>query len=136
LAEGAANIVKPWDKKGFRLPGGNVQSRRHGSLFMGVGSRSSRQDRRALSRAAAIMESVYDGCMLTSDTGLKIENRQFARLAVSPQAQNMIRTLFYAIGDANKLIGRPAAVPGAGLPEDRVLGAGMMARDRACLGRS
>ena len=26
LAEGAAHVVKPWDKKGYRLPGGIVQS--------------------------------------------------------------------------------------------------------------
>jgi 3-hydroxyacyl-CoA dehydrogenase/enoyl-CoA hydratase/3-hydroxybutyryl-CoA epimerase len=72
------------------------------------------------------MESVYDGCHVDIDTGLKIENRQFARLAVSPQAQNMIRTLFYAIGDANKLIGRPGAVPVQAYRKVGVLGAGMM----------
>ncbi len=75
---------------------------------------------------AAIMESVYDGCHVDIDTGLKIENRQFAKLAVSPQAQNMIRTLFYAIGEANKLVGRPAAVPSQAYRKIGVLGAGMM----------
>src|SRR5947207_12455780 len=75
---------------------------------------------------AAVMESIYDGCHVDIDTGLKIENRQFAKLAVSPQAQNMIRTLFYAIGDANKLIGRPEVVPVQAYRKVGVLGAGMM----------
>src|SRR5260370_21602699 len=77
------------------------------------------------------MESVYDGCHVDIDTGLKIENRQFAKLAISPQAQNMIRTLFYAIGDANKLIGRPAAIPVQAYRKIGVLGAGMMGAEIA-----
>src|SRR6266436_9102429 len=126
LTDGAANIVKPWDKKGFRLPGGNVQSPLSWQLFMGAAAAVRGKTAGLYPAPAAIMESVYDGCHVDIDTGLKIENRQFARLAVSPQAQNMIRTLFYAIGDANKLIGRPAAVPVQAYRKIGVLGAGMM----------
>jgi len=126
LADGAANVVKPWDKKGFRLPGGNVQSAPSWQLFMGVGAALRGKSAGLYPAPAAIMESVYDGCHVDIDTGLKIENRQFARLAVSPQAQNMIRTLFYAIGDANKLTGRPQAVPVQAYRKIGVLGAGMM----------
>jgi 3-hydroxyacyl-CoA dehydrogenase / enoyl-CoA hydratase / 3-hydroxybutyryl-CoA epimerase len=126
LADGAANFVKPWDKKGFRLPGGNVQSPPSWQLFMGAAAAVRGKTAGLYPAPAAIMESVYDGCHVDIDTGLKIENRQFARLAVSPQAQNMIRTLFYAIGDANKLIGRPGAVPVQAYRKVGVLGAGMM----------
>src|SRR5947207_1210004 len=126
LTDGAANIVKPWDKKGFRLPGGNVQSPLSWQLFMGAAAAVRGKTAGLYPAPAAIMESVYDGCHVDIDTGLKIENRQFARLAVSPQAQNMIRTLFYAIGDANKLIGRPGAVPGQAYRKVGVVGAGMM----------
>ena len=126
LTDGAANIVKPWDKKGFRLPGGNVQSPPSWQLFMGAAAALRSKTAGLYPAPAAIMESVYDGCHVDIDTGLKIENRQFARLAVSSQAQNMIRTLFYAIGDANKLIGRPGAVPVQAYRKVGVLGAGMM----------
>ena len=126
LADGAANVVKPWDKKGFRLPGGNVQSPPSWQLFLDVGAALRGKTAGLYPAPAAIMESVYDGCHVDIDTGFKIENRQFARLAVSPQAQNMIRTLFYAIGDANKLIGRPQAVPVQAYRKIGVLGAGMM----------
>jgi 3-hydroxyacyl-CoA dehydrogenase/enoyl-CoA hydratase/3-hydroxybutyryl-CoA epimerase len=126
LTDGAANIVKPWDKKGFRLPGGNVQSPPSWQLFMGAAAAVRGKTAGLYPAPAAIMESVYDGCHVDIDTGLKIENRQFARLAVSPPAQNMIRTLFYAIGDANKLIGRPGAVPVQAYRKVGVLGAGMM----------
>ena len=126
LAEGAAYVVKPWDKKGYRLPGGIVQSPPSWQLFMGAAAALRGKTAGLYPAPAAIMESVYDGCHVDIDTGLKIENRQFARLAVSPQAQNMIRTLFYAIGDANKLTGRPASVPLQAYRKIGVLGAGMM----------
>jgi 3-hydroxyacyl-CoA dehydrogenase / enoyl-CoA hydratase / 3-hydroxybutyryl-CoA epimerase len=126
LTDGAANVVKSWDKKGFRLPGGNVQSPPSWQLFMGAAAALRGKTAGLYPAPAAIMESVYDGCHVDIDTGLKIENRQFARLAISPQAQNMIRTLFYAIGDANKLVGRPAAIPVQVYRKIGVLGAGMM----------
>ena len=126
LADGTANVVKPWDKKGFRLPSGNVQSPPSWQLFMGAAAALRGKTAGLYPAPAAIMESVYDGCHVDIDTGLKIENRQFAKLAVSPQAQNMIRTLFYAIGEANKLVGRPAAVPSQAYRKIGVLGAGMM----------
>jgi len=126
LTDGAASVVKSWDKKGFRLPGGNVQSSPSWQLFMGAAAALRGKTAGLYPAPAAIMESVYDGCHVDIDTGLKIENRQFARLAVSPQAQNMIRTLFYAIGDANKLVGRPAAVPVQVYRKIGILGAGMM----------
>lgn len=126
LTDGSVNVVKPWDKKGFRLPGGNVQSPPSWQLFMGAAAALRGKTAGLYPAPAAIMESVYDGCHVDIDTGLKIENRQFARLAVSPQAQNMIRTLFYAIGEANKLIGRPEAVPVQAYRKIGVLGAGMM----------
>jgi 3-hydroxyacyl-CoA dehydrogenase / enoyl-CoA hydratase / 3-hydroxybutyryl-CoA epimerase len=124
--KGAANVVKPWDKKGFRLPGGNVQSQPSWQLFMGAAAALRGKTAGLYPAPAAIMESVYDGCHVDIDTGLKIENRQFARLAISPEAQNMIRTLFFAIGDANKLIGRPTGVPVQAYRKVGVLGAGMM----------
>lgn len=126
LSDGAANMVKPWDKKGFRLPGGNVQSPPSWQLFMGAAAAMRGKTACLYPAPAAIMESVYDGCHVDIDTGLKIENRQFAKVAISPQAQNMIRTLFYAIGDANKLTGRPASVPVQAYSKIGVLGAGMM----------
>jgi 3-hydroxyacyl-CoA dehydrogenase/enoyl-CoA hydratase/3-hydroxybutyryl-CoA epimerase len=124
--EGAANVTKPWDKKGFCLPGGTVQSQPSWLLFMGAAATLRGKTAGLYPAPAAIMESVYDGCHVDIDTGLKIENRKFARLAISPEAQNMINTLFFAIGDANKLVGRPAGVPPQTYQKVGVLGAGMM----------
>src|SRR5690606_30643674 len=65
-------------------------------------------------------------CQVDIDTGLRIEQRQFARLATSPATKNMIRTLFYAMGEANRLADRPKDVPLRKYSRVGVLGAGMM----------
>ncbi|MGE3993680.1 3-hydroxyacyl-CoA dehydrogenase NAD-binding domain-containing protein [Pseudorhodoplanes sp.] len=126
LAEAADHIVKPWDKKDFRMPGGAVQSPGSWHLFSAIEAAVIGKTANLYPAPAAILSSVYDGCHVDIDTGLKIEARQFAKLAVSPQAQNMIRTLFYAIGDANKLVSRPTDIPVQKYVKVGVLGAGMM----------
>ena len=60
------------------------------------------------------------------DNGLKIESRYFVNSALSPEARNMIRSLFFSIGEANKLASRPKSVPAQVWRKIGVLGAGMM----------
>jgi 3-hydroxyacyl-CoA dehydrogenase/enoyl-CoA hydratase/3-hydroxybutyryl-CoA epimerase len=129
VSAGPTAHEKPWDrsdKKGFTLPGGPVQSPSSWQLFMGAEAALTAKTNGLYPAPAAILSCVYDGCHVDLDTGLRIEGRQFARLAVSPEAQNMIRTLFYAIGDTNRLEGRPSGVPTQTFRKIGVLGAGMM----------
>ena len=126
LADGAKNAVRPWDQKGFKLPGGAVQSPGGYETFT-VGN--------ALLRAktfgnypapAAIMSCVYNGCQLDIDSGCQVEMREFAKLATGSESKNMIRSLFFGIASANKLSSRPQGVPKAGYRKVGILGAGMM----------
>jgi len=73
-----------------------------------------------------ILACVYDGCQVDIDTGLRIEQRRFATLATSVTTKNMIRSLFHAMGDANRLAGRPKGVPRREFTQVGILGAGMM----------
>jgi 3-hydroxyacyl-CoA dehydrogenase/enoyl-CoA hydratase/3-hydroxybutyryl-CoA epimerase len=126
LAEGAQAVVKPWDAKGFKLPGGVPQSPGPTQLFFGVGGGLMAKTQGLYPAPEAILACVYDGCQVDLDTGLKIEQRQFARLATSAATKNMIRTLFYAMGEANRLADRPKDVPVRKYSRIGVLGAGMM----------
>ncbi|PKO66176.1 MAG: 3-hydroxyacyl-CoA dehydrogenase [Betaproteobacteria bacterium HGW-Betaproteobacteria-16] len=126
LAEGAQATVKPWDAKGFKFPGGTPQSPGPTQVFFGVSGHLLGKTQALYPAPEAILACVYDGCQVDIDTGLKIEQRQFARLATSPETKNMIRTLFYAMGDANRLAGRPKDVPTRKFGKVAVLGAGMM----------
>ena len=74
----------------------------------------------------AIMSCVYEGLNCAFDAGLKLESRQFASLAADDVAHNMVRTLFFSMGDANKLKNRPKDVEKSDFKKIGILGAGMM----------
>lgn len=126
LTEGPQATVKPWDAKGYKFPGGTPQSPGPTQVFFGVSGHLLGKTQALYPAPEAILACVYDGCQVDIDTGLRIEQRQFARLATSPETKNMIRTLFYAMGDANRLAGRPQGVAPRKFNKVAVLGAGMM----------
>ncbi len=126
LTDGPRATVKPWDQKGFKFPGGAPQSPGPGMIFFGVSAQLLGKTQALYPAPEAILACVHDGCQVDMANGLKIEQRQFARLAISPQTKNMIRTLFYAMGDANRLADRPKNVPVRQFTRVGVLGAGMM----------
>lgn len=126
LADGAQSTVKPWDAKGFKFPGGTPQTPGPTQLYFGIAGNLLGKTQGLYPAPEAILACVYDGCQADIDTGLKIEQRQFARLATSAATKNMIRTLFYSMGEANRLAGRPKGVPKREYTRIGVLGAGMM----------
>ncbi|UCC15491.1 MAG: enoyl-CoA hydratase/isomerase family protein [Gammaproteobacteria bacterium] len=119
--------VAPWDKKGFRVPGGSggmhpavVQT------FMAGNAMVAEKTQHNYPSPISIMSSVYEGTQLPMDKGLKIELQYFAKLLAGPVARNMIRTLFIDKGAADKLVRRPEGVPKSKVEKLGILGAGMM----------
>ncbi|WP_454644792.1 3-hydroxyacyl-CoA dehydrogenase NAD-binding domain-containing protein [Bradyrhizobium liaoningense] len=126
LAAPADAAIKPWDRKDFRFPGGAPQSPGPIQIFFGASGSLLAKTQGNFPAPEAILACVYDGCQVDIDTGLKIEQRQFARLATSQSTKNMIRVLFYDMNDANRLAGRPKDVPKRSFKKVAILGAGMM----------
>jgi 3-hydroxyacyl-CoA dehydrogenase/enoyl-CoA hydratase/3-hydroxybutyryl-CoA epimerase len=126
LGDGAKSVVKPWDGKNFKFPGGAPQSAGPTQIFFASGGALLAKTQGLHPAPEAILACVYDGCQVDIDTGLRIEQRQFARLATSQATKNMIRTLFYDLGEANRLAGRPKGVPVRKFSKVGILGAGMM----------
>ncbi len=118
--------VQPWDKKGYKIPGGGVQAPSGYETF--VPGNAMLRDRTLgnYPNALAIMSSVYEGMQTTIDVGLRVETRYFTQVVRSPQAKAMIRTLFFSMQEANKLARRPSDVPKAEFKKIGVLGAGLM----------
>ncbi|GLQ05486.1 3-hydroxyacyl-CoA dehydrogenase NAD-binding domain-containing protein [Sneathiella chinensis] len=120
------DAVQPWDKKGFRLPGGIPMSP-GGMMTFTAGNAMLREKTMGNYPAALnIMSCVYEGCCVDIDNGLKIETRYFVKTCGTPEAKNMIRSLFFGIGNANKLASRPKDIPTQTFTKVGVLGAGMM----------
>ncbi len=119
--------VAPWDKKGFKVPGGaggmhpaTVQA------FMAGNAMVAEKTQHNYPSPIAIMSCVYEGTQLPIDKGLKIELQYFTRLLSGPVARNMIRTLFVDKGAADKLVRRPAGIDKSKVEKLGILGAGMM----------
>ncbi|HYM02874.1 MAG TPA: 3-hydroxyacyl-CoA dehydrogenase NAD-binding domain-containing protein [Stellaceae bacterium] len=126
LSEGPKNAVKPWDKKGYQIPDGPVIGRKGSETFVAGNALLREKTYGNYPAARNIASCVYEGLIVDIDNGLKIETRYFVNCALSPAARNMIRTLFFSIGEANKLATRPKDVPEQAYKKIGVLGAGMM----------
>jgi len=119
--------VQPWDKKGFRWPGG-AGAMHPGAMqtFMAGSALIADKTQHNYPAPISILSSVYEGSIVPFDTGLRIEARYFTRLLQDPVYRNMTRTLFISKGAAEKLVRRPAGVPKSKVTRLGMLGAGMM----------
>jgi 3-hydroxyacyl-CoA dehydrogenase/enoyl-CoA hydratase/3-hydroxybutyryl-CoA epimerase len=118
--------VQPWDDKGFKIPGGGVQTPTGVRVFMAGSALLQKKTFGNYPAPQAIMNSVYEGLQLDFDRALKVEMRYFTQCAMSQVAKNMIRTLFFTMNAANSGAARPKDVPANTLTKVGVLGAGMM----------
>jgi len=122
-----ADPVQPWDKKGFRWPGGaGALNSGAQQTFMAGSALIADKTQHNYPAPIAILSAVYEGSIVPFDTGLKIEARYFVSLLLSPVYRNMTRTLFINKGAADKLARRPAGVAKSKVTRLGMLGAGMM----------
>lgn len=120
--------VQPWDKKGFKIPGGGG-AMNPAAVQIFVGANAMAQDKTFHNYPAvqAILSCVYEGTNVPIDTAIRIESKYFTKLILDPVARNMMRTLFVNKQAAEKGARRPKNVKEA-MPTQKLgmLGAGMM----------
>ncbi len=120
------DAVAPWDKRGFRIPGGMNFSKNGMMTFTAANAIYRRETMDNYPALRAIMSCVYEGLMVDIDTGLRIEARYFTHILRSTEAQNMIRTLFISMQELNKGARRPQGIKPVEIRKLGILGAGMM----------
>jgi len=119
--------VAPWDKKGFRVPGGaGAMNPKNMQTFMVGTSLLSGNTQHNYPAPIAAISAVYEGGITPIDAGLDIESQYFGMLLSGVTARNMVRSLFVNKGAADKLVRRPEAVEKFRVTKLGVLGAGMM----------
>ncbi|MBI1392087.1 MAG: 3-hydroxyacyl-CoA dehydrogenase [Alphaproteobacteria bacterium] len=119
--------AQPWDRKGFKFPGGaGAMDPRAVQFFIGANAMAQKQTQHNYPAVESILSCLYEGSIVPIDTALRIESKYFTKLIASPQAKNMIRTLFINKQAAEKGEQRPKDVPAQSLKKVGVLGAGMM----------
>ena len=121
------DAVQPWDKKGFKVPGGEgafnpgiVQT------FTGATAMAQKETLGNYPAVRAILSCVYEGHQVPMDAALRIESRYFTGLMMDPSSKAMIRSLFINKQAADKLARRPQGVDKFQVKTLGVLGAGMM----------
>ena len=119
--------VQPWDKKGFKYPGGGgAMDPRSVQFFMAANAMGQRETQHNYPAVRYILSCLYEGSIVPFDTAIRIESKYFTKLISSPQTRNMIRTLFINKQAAEKGAARPESVPASEIKTVGVLGAGLM----------
>jgi 3-hydroxyacyl-CoA dehydrogenase/enoyl-CoA hydratase/3-hydroxybutyryl-CoA epimerase len=117
----------PWDRKGFKVPGGAglmhpaaIQTQVVGAALM------QKMTNHNYPAPLAIMSATYEGSVLPMDKALDVESKYFTQLLMDPTSRNMTRTLFLNKGAADKLARRPKGPDKRPVTKLGILGAGMM----------
>ncbi|MEM1235744.1 MAG: 3-hydroxyacyl-CoA dehydrogenase NAD-binding domain-containing protein [Pseudomonadota bacterium] len=118
-------IVKPWDEKGFKFPGGNPNHPAGFMTFVGASAMVNGNTNGVYPAAKALLSSVYEGSLVPFDTALKIEARWFTNVLMNPSSAAMIRSLFINKEALEKGAVRPD-VPDQKVSKVGIMGAGMM----------
>ncbi|MFB1024547.1 MAG: 3-hydroxyacyl-CoA dehydrogenase NAD-binding domain-containing protein, partial [Octadecabacter sp.] len=118
-------IVKPWDEKGYKMPGGEPYHPAGFMTFVGASAMVNGKTQGVYPAAKALLSAVYEGAMVPFDTALRIEARWFTNVLMNPSSEAMIRSLFINKEALDKGANRPA-VADQTVKKVGVLGAGMM----------
>ncbi len=119
------DIVKPWDEKGYKMPGGAPYHPAGFMTFVGASAMVGGKTKGVYPAAKALLSAVYEGALVPFDTALKIEARWFTHVLMNPSSSAMIRTLFINKEALEKGANRPD-IAGEKVAKLGVLGAGMM----------
>ncbi|HLQ18914.1 MAG TPA: 3-hydroxyacyl-CoA dehydrogenase NAD-binding domain-containing protein [Tabrizicola sp.] len=120
-----ADLVKPWDAKGYKMPGGAPYHPAGFMTFVGASAMVHGKTMGVYPAAKAVLAAVYEGALVPFDTALKIEARHFTSVLMNPSSTAMIRSLFINKEALEKGANRPQ-VEDMAVRKLGVIGAGMM----------
>ena len=118
--------IQPWDRKGYRVPGGAINSPRNAQLAAMAPTLLHKQTRGLMPQMTAAMDIAFQSSMLDVDTMFRVEGREFIKVVTGPVAKNMINTFFFQLNQINGGASRPQGVGKNPTRKLGVLGAGMM----------
>ena len=120
------DAVKPWDDKGYKMPGGAPYTPKGFEMFMGGVTMAHGKTQGAYPAVKAMLSAAYEGALVPFDTAIRIEARWFTNILMNPSSEAMIRSLFINKQALEKGAVRPAGVGDMTVKKVGVLGAGMM----------
>jgi 3-hydroxyacyl-CoA dehydrogenase / enoyl-CoA hydratase / 3-hydroxybutyryl-CoA epimerase len=119
--------TNPWDREGYRMPGGTPQSPGLAALLPAFPALLRRQTKGAVYPAQrAILSAAVEGASVDFDTASRIESRYLTTLIVGQNFKNMTQAFFFDLQAINAGRLRPEGYDRFTATKVGVLGAGMM----------
>jgi 3-hydroxyacyl-CoA dehydrogenase/enoyl-CoA hydratase/3-hydroxybutyryl-CoA epimerase len=117
--------VQPWDKKGFKYPGGDADAPNVRMIAVVAPTLLVKKTRGLMPAPARIIDVAVNSMRMGFDSALRNETRQFLALVTTPEAKAAITTFFFGMNGIRSGAFRPKGDRWA--PKSAaVLGAGMM----------
>jgi 3-hydroxyacyl-CoA dehydrogenase/enoyl-CoA hydratase/3-hydroxybutyryl-CoA epimerase len=120
------DVVKPWDRKGFTVPGADPRTYIGANMFSAAYAMQRKRTWGNYINLDQIMKAVYEGMLVDMDAAMRIEARCFTTTLLAPNTRNIVRTNFVNMQKASKLSRRPQGFAKREFRKVGVLGAGMM----------
>ena len=117
---------QPWDKKGFKLPGGAPHHPAMAQKLVIAPAMLTQKTKGCYPAPERILSAAVEGCQVDFDNGSRIETRYFAELVVGQVAKNMTGTFWFQLNAIKAGGSRPQGVEKASFSKVGILGAGMM----------
>ncbi|MDB5969964.1 MAG: 3-hydroxyacyl-CoA dehydrogenase [Hydrocarboniphaga sp.] len=118
--------LQPWDHASFRIPGGTMHQPHLIQLVTTATAMLAKKTRGLLPAPERILAVAAEATLVDFDTALRIESRGLTFLAMTPQAKNIISTMFFQMNEVNGGAGRPKGIAKSKVKKLGILGAGMM----------
>ncbi|MBK5216864.1 MAG: enoyl-CoA hydratase/isomerase family protein, partial [Propionibacteriales bacterium] len=94
--------TQPWDRKGYRMPGGTPSNPKLAQFLPAFPSNLRKQIKGAPYKAPKnIMSAAVEGAQVDFDTASRIESRYLVDLIVGQQFKNMTQAFFFDLGAIN-----------------------------------
>ncbi len=120
------DIIKPWDKKGYKMPGGAPYHPAGYMTFVGAAAMVHGKTQGVYPAAKAMLSAIYEGALVDFDTAIRIEARWFTSIMLNPSSAAMIRSIFVNKGELEKGAVRPKDIADQRVKKVGIMGAGMM----------
>ncbi|MDV2080049.1 3-hydroxyacyl-CoA dehydrogenase NAD-binding domain-containing protein [Marinobacter xestospongiae] len=117
---------QPWDKKGFKLPGGAPHHPAMAQKLAIAPAMLKQKTKGCYPAPERILSAAVEGCQVDFDNGSRIETRYFAELVIGQVAKNMTGTFWFQLNAIKAGGSRPQGVDQARFSKVGILGAGMM----------
>ena len=120
------DAVQPWDKKGYRIPGGDAKNPKIKQILAMAPAMLRKKTRGLMPAPETILDVAVNCLRVDFDTAQRIESRGLTKLVVTPEAKNLITTFFFQMNELNAGGSRPKEIEKSKVKKVGLLGAGMM----------